>query len=144
MASIELHYYKAGILGSVTMTTIFAVLLLYTDVSRLLGWFGLCSFRLGLILDVIKRLHQGRDRINQEGNQAVGKSEFGKTASKEYKVARINGLPKAHFFFLLPAHRKDTDILLNFWSVRQTCHCRNLDAELIDFSKRNEKLRHLI
>jgi hypothetical protein len=29
-------------------------------------------------------------------------------------------------------------------SVRQICHCRNLDAELIDFSKRNEKLRHLI
>jgi hypothetical protein len=28
--------------------------------------------------------------------------------------------------------------------VRQACHCRNLDAELIDFSKRNEKLRHLI
>jgi len=43
-----------------------------------------------------------------------------------------------------------SDILLNFRifatqiSVRQTCHCRNLDAELIDFSKRNEKLRHLI
>jgi predicted Zn-dependent protease len=29
-------------------------------------------------------------------------------------------------------------------SVRQNRHCRNLDAELIDFSKRNEKLRHLI
>jgi hypothetical protein len=29
-------------------------------------------------------------------------------------------------------------------SVRQTCHCRNLDAELIDFVKRYEKLRHLI
>jgi hypothetical protein len=29
-------------------------------------------------------------------------------------------------------------------SVRQTCHCRNLDAELIDFIKRSEKLRHLI
>jgi len=43
-----------------------------------------------------------------------------------------------------------SDILLNFRifaaqiSVRRTCHCRNLDAELIDFSKRNEKLRHLI
>jgi hypothetical protein len=29
-------------------------------------------------------------------------------------------------------------------SVRQSCHCRNLDAELIDFIKRSEKLRHLI
>jgi len=29
-------------------------------------------------------------------------------------------------------------------SVRQTCHCRNLDAELIDFIKRSEKLRHLL
>jgi len=29
-------------------------------------------------------------------------------------------------------------------SVRQTCHCRNLDVELIDFIKRSEKLRHLI
>jgi hypothetical protein len=28
--------------------------------------------------------------------------------------------------------------------VRQNRHCRNLDAELIDFIKRNEKLRHLI
>jgi hypothetical protein len=44
-----------------------------------------------------------------------------------------------------------SDILLNFRifaaaqiSVRQTCHCRNLDAELIDFTKRNERLRHLI
>jgi hypothetical protein len=43
-----------------------------------------------------------------------------------------------------------SDILLNFRifaaqiSVRQNCHCRNLDAELINFSKRYEKLRHLI
>jgi hypothetical protein len=43
-----------------------------------------------------------------------------------------------------------SDILLNTRifaaqiSVRQSCHCRNLDAELIDFVKRNEKLRHLI
>jgi len=29
-------------------------------------------------------------------------------------------------------------------SVRQNCHCSNLDAELIDFIKRYEKLRHLI
>jgi hypothetical protein len=42
------------------------------------------------------------------------------------------------------------DTLVNFRifaaqiSVRQNCHCFNLDAELIDFSKRNEKLRHLI
>jgi hypothetical protein len=43
-----------------------------------------------------------------------------------------------------------SDILLNSRifaaqiSVRQTCHCLNLDAELIDFSKRYEKLQHLI
>jgi hypothetical protein len=43
-----------------------------------------------------------------------------------------------------------SDILLNFRifvaqiSVRQTCHCRNLDAELINFIKRSEKLRRLI
>jgi hypothetical protein len=29
-------------------------------------------------------------------------------------------------------------------SVREHWHCRNLDAELIDFVKRYEKLRHLI
>jgi len=29
-------------------------------------------------------------------------------------------------------------------SLRQNRHCRNLDAELIDFIKRSEKLRHLI
>jgi hypothetical protein len=29
-------------------------------------------------------------------------------------------------------------------SVRHNRHCRNLDAELIDFVKRHEKLRHLI
>jgi hypothetical protein len=28
--------------------------------------------------------------------------------------------------------------------VRQNRHCRNLDAELIDFIKRNEELRHSI
>jgi hypothetical protein len=28
--------------------------------------------------------------------------------------------------------------------VRQNRHCRNLDAELIDSIKRNEKFRHLI
>jgi hypothetical protein len=43
-----------------------------------------------------------------------------------------------------------SDILLNFRtfaaqiSVRQNRHCRNLDVELIDFIKRNEKFRHLI
>ncbi len=54
-------------------------------------------------------------------------------------------------FFRYFAEAADfSDILLNFRifaaqiSVRQACHCRNLDAELIDFSKRNEKLRHLI
>jgi hypothetical protein len=42
------------------------------------------------------------------------------------------------------------DVLLNFRiiaaqiSVRHNYHCRNLDAELIDFVKRHEKLRHLI
>ena len=42
------------------------------------------------------------------------------------------------------------DILLNFRifaaqiSMRQTCRCSNLGTELINFSKRNEKLRHLI
>jgi len=29
-------------------------------------------------------------------------------------------------------------------SVRQNRHCRNLDAELIDFINRYEKFRHLI
>jgi len=43
-----------------------------------------------------------------------------------------------------------SDVLLNFRiiaaqiSVRHNCYCRNLDAELIDFVKRHEKLRHLI
>jgi hypothetical protein len=41
-------------------------------------------------------------------------------------------------------------LILNFrifaaqFSLRQACHCRNLDTELLDFSKRNEKFRHLI
>jgi len=41
-------------------------------------------------------------------------------------------------------------ILMNFHifaaqiSVRQTCHCCNLFAELIDFIKRSEKRRHLM
>jgi hypothetical protein len=53
--------------------------------------------------------------------------------------------------FRLFAEASDfSDILLNFRifaaqiSVRQNCHCRNLDAELIDFSKRIEKLQFLI
>jgi len=42
------------------------------------------------------------------------------------------------------------NLLLNFRIfaaqifVRQNRHCSNLDAELIDFVKRNEKYRHLI
>jgi hypothetical protein len=42
------------------------------------------------------------------------------------------------------------NLLLNFRifaaqiSVRQNRHCRNFDAELIDFIKRSEKLRRLI
>jgi len=54
-------------------------------------------------------------------------------------------------FFRYFAEAPDfSDILLNFRifaaqiSVRQTCHCRNLYAELIDFINRSEKLRHLI
>ncbi|MBO0861417.1 MAG: hypothetical protein J2P21_23585 [Chloracidobacterium sp.] len=48
-------------------------------------------------------------------------------------------------FFRYFAEASDfSDILLNIRifaaqiSVRQTCHCRNLDAELINFSKRNK------
>jgi hypothetical protein len=54
-------------------------------------------------------------------------------------------------FFRYIAEATDvSDILLNFRifaaqiSVRQTCHRRNVDAKLIDFTKRNEKFRHSI
>jgi hypothetical protein len=42
--------------------------------------------------------------------------------------------------------RKDTNfrIIAAQISLRHNYHCRNLDAELIDFVKRHEKLRHMI
>jgi len=54
------------------------------------------------------------------------------------------------FFISFAGAANVSELALNFRifaaqiSVRQNCHCRNLDAELIDFIKRNEKLQHLI
>jgi hypothetical protein len=54
------------------------------------------------------------------------------------------------FFISFAGAANVSALMLNFrifaaqMSVRQNCHCRNLDAELIDFVKRYEKLQHLI
>src|SRR5262249_46543008 len=62
----------------------------------------------------------------------------------------IRTIRRRGFFRYFSEAANFSDSLLNFRifaariSARQTCHCRNLDAELIDFVIRYEKLRHLI
>jgi hypothetical protein len=59
-------------------------------------------------------------------------------------------IDRQRFFISFAGVTNVSELMLNFRifaaqiSVRQTCHCHNLDAELIDFIKRSEKLRHLI
>jgi hypothetical protein len=63
------------------------------------------------------------------------------------KAARSSLIRRRGFFRSFAEAAAFSDLLLNFRifaaqiSVRQTCHCRNLDAELIDFIKRPEKLQ---
>jgi hypothetical protein len=77
--------------------------------------------------------------------------ELGRAGEKPICSKTFTRTIRRRGFFRYFAEAADfSDIPPNFHifaaqiSVRQACHCRNLDAELIDFSKRNEKLRHLI
>jgi len=77
--------------------------------------------------------------------------ELGRAEEKPICSKLFTSAIRYRGFFRYFAEAADfSDILLDFRifaaqiSVRQTCHCRNLDAKLIDFIKRSEKLRHLI
>jgi hypothetical protein len=54
------------------------------------------------------------------------------------------------FFISFAGAANVSELMLNFRifaaqiSVRQNCHCRNLDAELIEFSKRNGSVGKLV
>jgi hypothetical protein len=78
-------------------------------------------------------------------------AELGRAGDKAICSKSFTGTIQRRGFSRSFAEAADfSDIPLNFrifaaqLSVRWNHHCRNLDAELIDFSKRNEKLRHLI
>jgi hypothetical protein len=77
--------------------------------------------------------------------------ELGRAGEKPICGKSFTSTTRRRGFFRSFAEAADFSVIpMNFHifaaqiSVRQNCYCRNLDAELIDFSKRNEKLRHLI
>jgi hypothetical protein len=77
--------------------------------------------------------------------------ELGKAGEKPIWSKSFTSTIRGRGFFRSFAEAADfSDLLLDFHifaaqiSMRQNCHCRNLDAELIGFVKRYEKLRHLI
>jgi len=78
-------------------------------------------------------------------------AELGRTGEKPICSKLFTSAIRYRGFFRSFAEAADfSDILLDFRilaaqiSVRQNSQCRNLVAELIDFIKRSEKLRHLI
>jgi hypothetical protein len=77
--------------------------------------------------------------------------ELGRAGEKPICSKSFTSTIRYRGFFRSFAEAADCSyILLNFriffaaLFVRQNRHCRNLYPELIDFSKRNEKFRHLI
>jgi hypothetical protein len=77
--------------------------------------------------------------------------ELGRAGEKPICSKSFTSTIRYRGFFRYFAEAADfSDILLNFRIFCRTNFCapesplRDLDAELIDFSKRNEKLRHLI
>jgi hypothetical protein len=74
--------------------------------------------------------------------------ELGRAREKPICSKSFTSTIRRRGFFRSFAEAADfSDILLNFRifvaqiSLRQTCPCHNLDAELIDFVKRYEKLQ---
>jgi hypothetical protein len=77
--------------------------------------------------------------------------ELGRAGEKPICSKLFTSTIRRRRFFRSFAEAADfSDALLNFRifaaqiPLRRPCYCRNLDAELIKFSKISEKLRHLI